>query len=45
MRILRLTLLFVTLALGPLGLLAATEPPPDKVRALLQMKSDPEIQG
>ena len=45
MRIVRLTLLFLSLALAPLALLAANEPPPEKVRALLQMLSDPEIQG
>ena len=37
MRIVRLTLLFLSLALAPLALLAANEPPPEKVRALLQM--------
>ncbi len=45
MRSLRLIFVLITLALAPLALLAATEPPPDKVRALLQMLSDPEIQG
>ena len=45
MRLLRLILVLITLAAAPLALLAASDPPPDKVRALLQMLSDPEIQG
>ncbi len=45
MQIVRLTLLFLTLVMGPLTLSAATEPPSEKLRALLQILSDPEIQG
>lgn len=45
MRILRSLLLFLAMAAAPIGLLAATEPAPEKVRALLQILSDPEVQG
>ena len=44
MHFLRLFVLFFSMAVAPTLAAAATEPPPDKVRALLQILSDPEVQ-
>jgi len=44
MHLMRLWVLVFTALTMPLALLAATEPPSDKVRALLQMLADPELQ-
>jgi len=45
MRLLLTMITLITLGLVPPALLAATEPPPEKIRALLQILSDPEVQG
>lgn len=44
MRILRLIFLLLTLALVSVGAHAASEPAPEKVRELLQILSDPDVQ-
>ncbi len=44
MHILRLLCLFVIMVVAPAASHAQTEPTPEKVRALLQMLSDPEVQ-
>ncbi len=45
MRLLLTMITLITLGLVPPALLAATEPPPEKIRALLQILSDPQVQG
>ena len=45
MHLLRSIVLLLTLGVLPLAAMAADAPAPEKVRALLQMLADPEVQG
>lgn len=45
MHLLRSLILSLTLSATALVALAATDPPPDKVRELMQLMSDPQVQG